>query len=190
MTKEDDAALSILQFDEKEIEKWRICTLSYFNKKGWLDLLESSKPNAQPTSKTTSTAKIDATGTMPDEENAAATDFKKRDAEAMDFIILKISDKYLFLVSTKNNTHEMWNAIITSFYRTSKEVAAIVHAELFAMKYAGNSLLSLKEFLQEFVKKVQMLKNLGGRLTDEDLMRQLLHVLPSEFITNKAVNFR
>ncbi len=30
-----------------------------------------------------------------------------------------------------------------------------------------------------------MLKNLGDRLTDEDLMRQLLHVLPSEFAPMK-----
>ncbi len=75
----------------------------------------------------------------------------------------------------------MWNSIITSFYRTSKEIAATVRVKLFAMKYAGNSLLSLKEFLQEFAKNVQMLKNLGRKLTDEDLMCRLLHVLPPEF---------
>ncbi len=58
------------------------------------------KPNAQPPSKTTSTTKTDATGTMPDEENAAATDFKKRVAEAMDFIISKslISICFLYLL--------------------------------------------------------------------------------------------
>ncbi len=61
--------------------------LSYFNKKGWLDLLESSKPNAKSISKTAPTAKIDATGTTPDEENATATAFEKRDAAAMDLII-------------------------------------------------------------------------------------------------------
>ncbi len=188
-------ANSIPQFAGKEVEKWRIRMLSYFRRMRWMDVLETKKTclkNAEKIDpveivtleddgKMQTRSKVKEKSADP---TAESDDWNARNLEAMDFIMSKVHDDYLYLIAHKNTAREMWNAILTSFQKTSKETAASLRSEIFEMKYDLRT--PLKEYLNQYTRKMETLRNLGDRLSNEDLMRQLLRSLPKEFISLKV----
>ncbi len=96
----------------------------------------------------------------------------------------EVLDDYLYLIAHKNTAREMWNAMLTSFQKTSKETTASLRSQIFEMKYDLHA--PLKEYLNQYTWKMETLRNLGDRLSNEDLMCQLLQSLPKEFISLKV----
>lgn len=97
-------AFSIQQFDRTVLGKWKIRMLSYFRKRNWLDLLSDLKKSKRKEG--------DEEETGGSKEDRRDPDASESEEEAMDFILSKISDKYMYLVSNKKTAKDIWEAVL------------------------------------------------------------------------------
>ncbi len=154
------ATIHIPQFNGKEMEKWKIRVLSYFKKKGWSDLLTQSKLGTALSSTgvtTRSQKQTDATTAATGESNEDIIEnWITRDNAAMDFLISKTSDEYLYIISNKTTTMDMWTAILACFEKTSESYTVELRKQVFEMRH-DPKMSTLLEYLHEFIKKVESL---------------------------------
>lgn len=115
-----------------------------------------------------------------------SSEFKLEDIEVMDFIANKVSDKYLYLISSKNSAKEMWKAILKSFEMNSKLKLSELQSQLFDMQFKGKGSL-IEEHLRKFRQYGDTFQGLGDKLEKEDYMQQLLKSLLLEFLPLKVM---
>ncbi len=112
-------------------------------------------------------------------------DHEFRNADIMDFIVSNIHDKYLYLVSKKESTKEMWEAIEKTFAKDACENAATIRCKLFNLKFNRDKPIS--KYIKEFTKKMGSLHNFRDRLKREDSMLQFLTLLPNKYLPLKIL---
>ncbi len=102
----------------------------------------------------------------------------------MDYIISKIDDSHLYLITMKNMAKEMWEAVLQTFQRTSHENAKFGASYLICS--STPKCLSLA-ILKEFTWKCERLWNLGDQMKKEDFMLQCLNSLSKEYLPVKII---
>ncbi len=183
---------SIPQFNGTEIERWKVRMLSYFRRKQWIDLLGPRKYNTRSAAKEKSSSSKEKEKSEKSSETsdsgvheAVIDDFEERNADMMDFIISKVHDDYLYLVSSKETAKEMWETVENTFAKNSRENTAQIRNEIFNMRH--DRLSPISDHLKNFTKKMELLRNLGDKMKKEDFILQFLNSLPNEFSSLKVI---
>ncbi len=175
---------AIPQFDGTEIDRWKIRMISHFRRMKWMDLLQP-RGTTKDVEVILDTAEKTVTRSQTKTAAEIAADFEDRNNEMMDFIISKVNDSHLYLIATKNTAKEMWEAILQTFQRASRENAAEIRSQLFNMRF--DSKTSITNYLKEFTRKYELLRNLGDQMKKEDFMLQCLNSLPKDYVPVKVI---
>ena len=121
----------------------------------------------------------DKINSEPPKEEALLRLWKVDDAKAQDLIVQCIADCCLELVKKQTTAKGMLDVLKNTYVRTGTTSLVRIQRKLRSMNYDGNT--QLNEFLMEYDRTINELKDNGGSIDDREYAVQLLSMMPKSY---------